>query len=391
MSKRGIPMRNSPLRIPPTKRIDWKVERDRIDLATVATSLLGQAPGRRGEGGRKLWWSCPFHDDANPSFCVEPGKPWWRCYGCDEKGDAASLVMKLTSCSFPEAIAHLTGGPAPRSQPGRLAKAPSKASARPDPVVVGMSPEDAARVVAEGEARMWSPERANERSYLTGPHRCLTPETIRAAGLGFVDPVEALTRDGKPYAARGIVIPWFAGGRVALLKVRQPGGYRPKYAEVYRNRSLHSGIYPGPEAIRPGRPLIVVEGEFDALCLGQELGDIAAVVTLGSASARPDPAILGRMLSAAPWFVATDGDEAGEKAAGDWPATARRVRPPGSFKDWTEAKAGGIDLARWWREILAGVERPALFTWEELSRWRWGPAVNDPTPGIIIRGEGSKI
>ena len=32
----------------------------------------------------------------------------------------------------------------------------------------------------------------------------------------------------------------------------------------------------------------MTEGEFDALLLGQALGDLAAVVTLGSASAKPE-------------------------------------------------------------------------------------------------------
>jgi hypothetical protein len=292
--------------------------------------------------------------------------------------------MKVMGCSFPEAIAHLTGGPAPRSKSNQLTKGASKAKPPAEPVVTGMSPEAAAGVVADAEALLWSPERTGERTYLTGPYRHLTPETIRAARLGVVDPVEAVSRDGNSYTATGIVIPWFARDQLTLLEVRQPGGHRPKYAEVYRNPALHRGIYPSPEAIRPGRPLIVVEGEFDALCLGQELGDMAAVVTLGSASARPDSAILGRMRTAAPWYVATDGDDAGDKAAGGWPAAARRIRPPGSFKDWTEAKAGRVDLLRWWREILAGVAKPELFTWDELSRWRWGPAVNDPTPGVFV-------
>jgi hypothetical protein len=120
------------------------------------------------------------------------------------------------------------------------------------------------------------------------------------------------------------------------------------------------------------------------LLLGQELGELAAVVTLGSASARPEPAILGRMLAASPWFIATDADEAGDKSAGGWPASARRVRPPGSFKDWTEAKAGGVELVRWWRDVLAGAERPELFTWEELSRQRWGLGLDDTTLRIDI-------
>ena len=75
-------------------RLDWSAIRDRIDLAAVATSLLGPAPGRRGGKGR-LWWKCPFHDDKNPSFHVNPIKGTWKCYGCSEHGDAAALVMKL--------------------------------------------------------------------------------------------------------------------------------------------------------------------------------------------------------------------------------------------------------------------------------------------------------
>src|SRR3954447_20802288 len=94
-------------------RVDWTAERDAIDLAALATNLLGPAPGRRGERGRKLWWSCPFHEDPNPSFVVEPGKPRWKCYGCEAHGDAATLVMKLNGWTFPEATAYLAGGPAP--------------------------------------------------------------------------------------------------------------------------------------------------------------------------------------------------------------------------------------------------------------------------------------
>src|SRR3954469_22445205 len=92
---------------------DGKAERERIDLAVVVTRLLGPAPGRRGERGRKLWWSCPLHQDQNPSFAVDPGNPWWKCWGCGESGDAATLVMRLQGLSFPEAVSYLTGGPAP--------------------------------------------------------------------------------------------------------------------------------------------------------------------------------------------------------------------------------------------------------------------------------------
>jgi hypothetical protein len=99
--------------------------------------------------------------------------------------------------------------------------------------------------------------------------------------------------------------------------------------------------------------LIVTEGELDCLVLADALGELAAVVTLGSASARPGPRSLAVMLAAPRWYIGSDADDAGDKAAAGWPARARRVRPPDPFKDWTEAKAGGVDLRRWWQEAVA--------------------------------------
>jgi hypothetical protein len=363
-------------------RIDWAAERERIDLAAVATRFLGPAPGRRGERGRKLWWACPFHEDHNPSLCVEPGKPWWRCYGCDAKGDAVDLARRLNpGWSFPEAVAFLVGGPSP-TKPGKAVERPA-ARPRPDPPLrpSGLPEAEALALVEAAAARLWSPEGAEALAYLTGPRR-LDVATIRAARLGWTSGVTLPTRDGGTFRTLGWVVPWFDGGRPVLVKLRQPDGCRPKYAEAFRD-PVRLACYPNPETVRPGRPLVIVEGEFDALLLGQALGERAAVVTLGSASSGRrngtgiGSAILGRLLSAAPWYIATDADPAGDNAAAGWPASARRVRPPGFYKDWTEAAADGVDLARWWGDILAGINRPPLFTWNDLAGWRWGPAEGD--------------
>jgi hypothetical protein len=210
----------------------------------------------------------------------------------------------------------------------------------------------------------------------------LIVETIRAARLGWTPRESIPTRNGdRAFEARGWVIPWFSAEGLALVKIRQPDGRRPKYAEAYRDPA-RLVCYPSPETVRPGRPLVVVEGEFDALCLGQELGELAPAVTLGSASSRPTLDILSRFLPASPWFVATDGDDAGDKGAAAWPARARRVRPPEPHTDWTEAEAAGVNLRRWWQDVLSGIERPHLFSWDELSTWRWGASKDDPTPGI---------
>ncbi len=363
-------------------RIDWNVIRDRIDLARVATALLGPAPGRRGEGGRRLWWKCPLHEDRNPSFCVEPGRRWWKCFGCGEEGDAPKLVMKLNGVAFPEAariVAELTGivptsgaSPRPRLPARPTASKTEKPPDRPPEGPSGLPLADALGLVTGAAGRLWTPEGGKALAYLRG--RGLGDETIRAARLGVVESVSIPTREGdRCYQARGVVIPWFDEDRLALVKIRQSEGRKPKYAEAFRDRPR---VYPDPAVIEPGRPLIIVEGEFDALLLGQELRDLAAVVTLGSASSRPDLATRAEMLAAAPWYVATDADEAGDKAASGWPAVARRVRPPGSFKDWTEAAQAGVNLRCWWLPRLGGTE--AL--WSHLAALRWGPALNDPTP-----------
>ncbi|MGA2701529.1 MAG: CHC2 zinc finger domain-containing protein [Isosphaeraceae bacterium] len=125
----------------PGDRIDWNAIRDRIDLARVATALLGPAPGRRGEGGCRLWWKCPLHEDRNPSFCVEPGRRWWKCFGCGEKGDAPKLVMKLNGVAFPEAVRVVTDlsgivtasveSPRPRPPASTTARQPAEATSPP--------------------------------------------------------------------------------------------------------------------------------------------------------------------------------------------------------------------------------------------------------------------
>ena len=371
--------------------IDWETERERIDLAAFATGLLGPPPGRRGEKGRRFWWSCPLgiHEDRNPSFSIAPGECRWRCYGCGEHGDAAGLVMRMGNVSFSEAVEFLMGGPIPIGRDHRTTRraptTPGVGECRPEPGPTGL-PEPAALALVEAAAAgLWTPEGAKALSYLTGPERCLTPQVIRGTRLGWTP-----RADGVAWQPAGVVIPWFLGGQLAMVKVRLPDDWRgsfpesrrpPRYLEAFRHPARLL-CYPGPEAIRPGRPLIVTEGELDALCLGDAIGELASVVTLGSASSRPTLAILDRFPSDAPWYIATDSDEAGDNAALAWPTHARRIRPPGPFKDWTEARAGGVDLARWWRDILAGADQPPLFTWPELAGWRWGPAEDDPAPGI---------
>ena len=366
--------------------LDWGALRDTIDLSRVISDEFGEPTGRRGVRASRPWWLCRFHEDRNPSLTLTPDGKGFKCFGCGASGDAVAFLRLLDpSMGFIDALRHLAGEPSARRRPRpELAPAPRRIP-EPEARPSGIPEADAAPLVEDASRRLWSPEGAEAIDYLRG--RGLAIETIRAARLGWTS-----RAGGVAWNPPGLVIPWFSGPSLALVKVRPPDAWRqgfekgkrpPKYIEAFRHPARLSS-YPGPEAIRPGLPLIVVEGEFDALCLGGALGGLAAVVTLGSASARPTPAILATFLAASPWYLATDGDKAGDQSAASWPSRARRVRPPGPFKDWSEAKADGVDLARWWGDILAGIEQPPLFDWPELAALRWGRAVGDPVGGIIV-------
>ncbi len=357
------------------ERLDWRAIKGQVSLETVAVALLGEPSGRRGGSG--LWWLCPFHADRNPSLQINPERGRWKCWAGCGHGDAVELAMRLNpSMAFPEAVrlvAELSGTIPVSGGTGKVVQRftpAATAAVRPVAKPSGLPLENALNLVVEAAERLWTPQGSEALSYLHG--RGLSDETIRSARLGYVESAMVPTRDGdRSYRVSGVVVPWFDGDRLTLVKIRQPEGREPKYAEAFRDGPK---VFPSLGSIRPGRPLVAVEGEFDALLLGQELADMASVVTLGSASGRLDASVLGAILSASPWFVAHDADAAGDGAAASWPARAIRVRPPEGFKDWTELHATGFNRVRYvWGRYLH-MSTP----WEELASQRWGSTGDEP-------------
>jgi hypothetical protein len=376
-------------------RIAWDDLRHRVDMAAVATALFGPAPKR---SGRRLLWPCPFHADHDPSLQVDPAERRWRCWPCDLGGDAPALVMRLQGVGFPEAVrivAELAGIIAPSSKPTRPRpptrsgpvrpaiptaadppeNAPTGSPARP----AGLDRQEAERVVADASERLWRPEGAAALAYLRG--RGLTEATIRAACLGWAERIRLPKRDGTgTWPLSGITIPWGEPGRPTRIKVRRAGLFRgARYIEAFADAWT---VYPSMAAIRPGAPLVIAEGELDCLLLAQQLERLAAVVTLGSASSRPEGATWLAMLRCPTWYIALDADPAGDDAAAQWPPRAVRVRPPAPDKDWTEAHQSGVNLKRWWSDRLAGIEAPERSTWDELVARRWGPGLTIAGPGF---------
>jgi CHC2 zinc finger len=337
-------------------KLDWVDVRQRVSLTAIATALLGDPPKR--SNGRS-WWRCPFHDDRNPSFCVQDGRTNWKCYACGEHGDAAALVMRLEKLTFPEAVKRLAGnaGIVPSSRPHT--KPTSKPPERPS----GLAVADALELVRDASERLWRPEGKSALDYLHA--RGLNDGTIRAARLGWTSGVSISIQDGARFwEVSGIVIPWLDHDRLAMVKIRRLGDVELRYIEAFRDRpSLYA-----PSGIVPGRALVIVEGELDSLLMGQELWGWASVATVGPASVRPNSRALMATLTAPKLFIATDADEAGDRAAAASPTWAQRVRPRAPHKDWGELHRTGWNMIRhdWHRKFVE--PRP----WDELSQERWG-------------------
>lgn len=327
----------------------------------VLTEVIGAELGAPSARNSKPFWLCPFHGDRNPSLTITPDGEHWKCFGCGASGDGIDFLRRR-GATFQEAVARLgrseefglDDSPSPRKRRPRAKPGPSLPSPpiKPPPEwesILGPHVEAAAALLGSGEG-------AKARAYLRA--RGLSDATIDAAGLGG-RPEDGVADDAIKLW-RGLWIPWRdADGRLIAVVVKRPKGRDPKYLAI--SGSKRSGWYPR----RPPAdlPIVAVEGELDALLLGQELAGLASVATLGSASGDPAKIPLEDMvpLQRCPRvYAAHDGDAAGEEAASAFARVvggARRVAPPGA-KDWTDARAAGVDLRAWWVALLAPPERP---------------------------------
>ena len=118
--------------------------------------------------------------------------------------------------------------------------------------------------------------------------------------------------------------PVYAGFNVRLLgypnlqdpPVTKDGDPAPKYLSAQGSTRIYP--YPYSTLGLPGRPLLVLEGEFDALLATQCLGDRFNVVTWCSASGIPAGVHVPDEFKSTPWYLLFDADPAGRAAAWAW-------------------------------------------------------------------------
>ena len=62
---------------------------------------------------------CPFHTEKTPSFGVHSVHQFYKCFGCDAKGDLIKFVMEIEGTTFWESLKLLSdryGIPTPPTQ-----------------------------------------------------------------------------------------------------------------------------------------------------------------------------------------------------------------------------------------------------------------------------------
>ena len=141
--------------------------------------IIGDYVKLRKSGAQNWSGLCPFHKEKTGSFSVNAAHGYFYCFGCHEKGDVFTFVMKLDNVSFPEAV-RAVATKAGIALPQREFNSPEEARE------AGLRRHllDAHEAATQYfEQNLKSPEAARAREYLTG--RGVTPETVAKFRIGY--------------------------------------------------------------------------------------------------------------------------------------------------------------------------------------------------------------
>lgn len=88
-SKAQPPLRFAAIRGAFSRSSGPRSNRRDIDPAVAYADLL---PSMAGSKSNFAWACCPFHDDRNPSLCVNLVSGWYRCHSSSCNATGANIV-----------------------------------------------------------------------------------------------------------------------------------------------------------------------------------------------------------------------------------------------------------------------------------------------------------
>lgn len=298
---------------------------------------------------------CPFHEGkTSTSLLVDADAGKYHCFGCDAHGDEIQWLREKRGLSFIDACRYLGRDPGPHKE---ARPAPTPWTPRESKAPGELWQTKARNFLDEAIRTLWTPDGEAMRQWLHA-EKGLTDATIKKAGLGYnLADIYApratwgLEGDTRQWCPAGLVIPLIDSDNILRLRIRRNDpGDGPRYVII-------SGSSAAPLIIGQDKGgVVIVESELDAILLNQEAGDLAGVVAMGTATAKPDIETHELLKAASVILISLDTDNAGTKASWKfWPETygAKAKRwPTIQGKDASEAKANGLDLRGW---IIAGL------------------------------------
>ncbi len=284
---------------------------------------------------------CPFHAEKTPSFHVHEQRQFFHCFGCGEKGDVFSFLVKIEQRSFMEVLrdlAHQAGVDIPEHT---LTPAERKAAEESESERERMlrAVEEATRFF---EAQLAGSAGSAARSYLE--NRGISKATVERFRVGYApagwdamqkhlasrhvqpDLAELLGLVGSNERGRydffrdRVMLPVLDRQKRPIgfsSRLLDPDAKERKYVNSPDSPLFHKkenlyGLHAAVDAIRRGGTAVLVEGNFDVLTL-HEAGIEEAVAPMGTALTVEQIKLLARMAKRI--VVVFDGDSAGSRAA----------------------------------------------------------------------------
>lgn len=323
----------------------------RIDLIELVKAAGGRVH-EKADGTAHS--SCPLHNGNSPrSFSIyrgRDGQQRWYCWSrCQTGGDAIQFVMRWKKLDFRQAMRELEHwiGTVPE-----VTKDQTVVSTEPQPPAPTWQ-DRAQAFVNWAQDQLWGKDGDRGMNYLVG--RGLEERTIGMFMLGWCpslwqDMPEKWGLTGKPVTLpKGVIIPCWREG-LWYVKARQLGG-NVKYLSIRGGVNTMFGV---DRMKRDSRPLLIVEGEFDAMVAWQECADYVDVVALPGAGQRLSMADMMMLSTRRRILACFDDDEAGKKGLRYMQSISTAVEPvttPGGCHDLNDALLAGVDLGTWVKQL----------------------------------------
>jgi len=313
--------------------------REQVRAQTDIVGLISEAMSLQPRmGGREYAGLCPFHEDHDPSLRVYPDRQTYKCWVCNEGGDAFSWIQKREAVGFREALEIL-----------------ARRANIEIPKLGGRSEGASDNKAALFEVLVWA-EGIFHQEFVSGPtgskardyirSRGFTAETVRKFRVGYHpndwewlqrqargkfsnDQLEAVKLIGKREGDRGyydnfvdrVVFPIRNeraqvvgfGGRVLPGADDSHGKYwnSPESPVFFKSRLVY-GLDFAREGLKQSGTAVVTEGYTDCIMCHQH-GLNNVVGTLGTALTDQHVTTLKRFVKKV--VLVYDGDKAGQRAA----------------------------------------------------------------------------